>query len=175
MIWGYPYFRKHPYINLLGRLRVSWVVRIDCTQLPGCRCQEVWTPGPGQWKRWNWFRFILRSFVDLLYMHPPSFKNTFDISWISGHDLSKYFVICFVFVVSGRCSARVFPLRGAQALVFHLNLLKVSDSGSNKQHLFESLLVCFKFKAEKIQKNAYEMPFPRFIIAVRHSVDLKLW
>ena len=45
-------------------------------------------------------------------LHPPSFKNTFDISWNSGHDLSKHFVICFVFVVSGRCSARAFPWHG---------------------------------------------------------------
>ena len=58
----------------------------------------------------------------------------------------------------------------AEALVFHLNLLKVADSGSNKKHQLRSADEASKFKAEKIQKNAYEMPFPRFIIAVRHSV-----
>lgn len=82
----------------------------------------------------------------------------------------------FCFYCIGKLFCSCFSMAWAQALVFHLNLLKVADSGSNKQHLFESLLlVRFKPKAEKIQKNAYEMPFPRFIIAVRHSVDLKVW
>ena len=58
----------------------------------------------------------------------------------------------------------------ARALVFHLNLLKVGDSGSTPPSIRERSV---RSQANKIQKNAYEMPFPRFIIAVRHSVFSK--
>ena len=97
-------------INLLGRLRVSWVVRIDCTgehvglpaatRMPLSRSVNAGARPVKTMKLIQIRSLVLWSFVHLL--HPPSLTNTFDISW-------KCFVICFIFVVSGRCSARVFP------------------------------------------------------------------
>lgn len=152
-------------INLLGRLRVSWVVRIDCTgehvglpaatRMPLSRSVNAGARPVKTMKLIRIRSLECRRFIYIYTLHPPSFKNTFDISWNSRHDSSKYFVTCFVFIVSGSCFARAFPWHGHRpwfSTWIYSRLLTQAPTSS----IFSSL--CCWFASNLRQKRSKRTP-----------------